>query len=121
MIYCSKCKTKKGNFIKYAKNRQGIQYYHCSKCNSKRLRDYRKTKRGKEVFSKIRERQAKKFPRKTRAREKLNLAVKLGNIIRPNKCTNCKKSGKIDAHHQNYNNPLVVIWVCKRCHFDIYH
>lgn len=41
--YCSKCKKDEDEVVhlgKWAKTPQGIQYYLCRPCNSKRLNDY---------------------------------------------------------------------------------
>ena len=55
---------------------------------------------------------------------KVGLALKSGLLIRPNNCSKCgiknkkTRNGKsyIQAHHCDYNKPLVVTWLCKSCH-----
>jgi len=42
--------------------------------------------------------------------------IKQGLLIRPNKCDQCDKSLKIEAHHKNYNNPFDIAWLCRTCH-----
>jgi len=56
------------------------------------------------------------------ARTKLHNAIRDGRIERPNSCESCgrmpprgKKCG-IEAHHEDYNKPLEVRWLCTPCH-----
>ena len=51
------------------------------------------------------------------ARAILKNAVKIGVIIRPNKCSNCKIRCKPRGHHSDYSKPLEVKWLCRNCHF----
>ena len=62
----------------------------------------------------------RKYPEKRAARTFLNSYVKMGKIIRPEKCQKCFKKGKVEGHHEDYSQPLTVTWVCKRCHADIH-
>lgn len=57
---------------------------------------------------------------KYNARLTLRKAVKRGLIIKPVKCSidNLDCKGRIEAHHEDYNKPLEVKWVCKRHHMD---
>lgn len=54
-----------------------------------------------------------KFKRK--ARQKCRNAVNYGSLIRGN-CACCGAGKKIHAHHEDYNKPLEVIWLCSDCH-----
>jgi len=49
------------------------------------------------------------------------MAIKKGTLIRPSQCSKCLKHnsevGKIEAHHPDYNKPLEVQWLCKKCHW----
>ena len=62
--------------------------------------------------------QKERYPEKIRAREMVHYAVKTGKLIKPDKC----KCGKtpVYAHHKDYNQPLKVVWLCKKCHLDVH-
>jgi len=48
---------------------------------------------------------------------KLGRAVKTGKIVKPNICSACDKiNERIEAHHDDYDRPYEVRWLCKRCH-----
>jgi ferredoxin len=57
-----------------------------------------------------------KFPEKNIARQRLERAVKLGTIERPDVCSACGKKCKPDAHHRDYSKPFEVVWLCNTCH-----
>jgi len=54
--------------------------------------------------------------KKQLAHSMVMLAVRSGELIRPEICTDCKNPNKIEGHHNDYNKPLEVIWLCNRCH-----
>lgn len=45
-----------------------------------------------------------------------NKALVDGDIQRPQKCSKCSETGVIEAHHEDYRQPLVIEWLCKKCH-----
>lgn len=47
---------------------------------------------------------------------KLRRAMRLGIVVRPDKCSHCERSCSPDAHHDDYSRPLAVRWLCRRCH-----
>ena len=47
-------------------------------------------------------------------------AIRTGALKRPLYCECCGKIGRVEAHHENYNRPLEVIWLCPVCHRN-YH
>jgi hypothetical protein len=53
---------------------------------------------------------------KDRARYLLNSAVRRGEIVRPLTCSLCQFEGRIEGHHEAYDRPLDVEWLCKPCH-----
>lgn len=54
---------------------------------------------------------------KIKARSILNNLIQRNKIRKPLKCSVCKiKSKRIEGHHENYNKPLDVIWLCVSCH-----
>ena len=45
------------------------------------------------------------------------LAIRVGVLIRPESCSDCGREGVvIDAVHPDYELPLEVVWLCRRCH-----
>lgn len=79
------------------------------------MREYKEKNR-----EKIRENQKRYRERnrqKVNAQAVLNYHVKVGNIEIPEMCSLCeRKDQKLESHHDDYNKPLDVIWVCNRCH-----
>ncbi len=55
-------------------------------------------------------------PRKKKAHQLLNDAVRTGKIIKPGRCCRCKKRRKVEAHHEDYSKPYDVEWLCRECH-----
>jgi len=48
-------------------------------------------------------------------------AVRGGELRRRKTCQMCKSaSRKIEGHHQDYNQPLNVVWLCNMCHSRIH-
>ena len=43
-------------------------------------------------------------------------ALRNGLLKRPDKCSRCGLIGKIEGHHPDYDKPLEVIWLCRKCH-----
>ena len=41
---------------------------------------------------------------------------KARKLVRPKKCSRCKKIKALHAHHPDYNKPLDVVWLCSYCH-----
>jgi hypothetical protein len=61
-----------------------------------------------------------KNPRAVRAHSLVNKALVRGKLKRPDKCQQCGKRCKPHAHHEDYEKPLEVIWLCPPCH-KIHH
>ena len=57
-----------------------------------------------------------RHPEKYRARYILNNAIKSKEIVKPKTCERCGGTGRIHGHHDNYQEPLTVIWLCASCH-----
>ena len=55
-------------------------------------------------------------PEKKEARSKLGNAVRDGRIIRPEHCEVCSVPCEPHGHHDDYSQPLDVIWCCTACH-----
>lgn len=56
-------------------------------------------------------------PKQDRARDAVRLALRRGDITRPESCQRCGVTGRrIEASHDNYDQQLVIEWLCVRCH-----
>lgn len=51
-----------------------------------------------------------------KAHDKVEYAIKKGEIERPDTCLLCGDDYHISGHHEDYNDPLNVIWLCDTCH-----
>lgn len=58
------------------------------------------------------------------AHSKVQTAINSGKLTRPDSCSKCGKAPKrgkdgratVQAHHEDYDHPLDVTWVCASCH-----
>jgi len=56
---------------------------------------------------------------KSRAHDLLNKAVKRGDLVKPTLCEKCHDAHRhIHGHHEDYEKPLEVIWLCPPCHHN---
>lgn len=46
-------------------------------------------------------------------------AVKDGKLERPLRCSCCGRKARISAHHDDYDKPFEILWVCSSCHKKI--
>lgn len=117
--YCRSCENEKGR-----------EYYqrNAEACGKKNRGNYRKKaeyrrQQNREYYQRNRDRildrtrqYALKNKRIKSAHSALNMAVAAGKISRPLFCDDCHISCRPDAHHDDYDKPLDVAWVCRRCH-----
>jgi hypothetical protein len=47
---------------------------------------------------------------------KVGWAIRNGTLVRPGRCEDCGTRCFPDAHHEDYDRPLEVEWLCKKCH-----
>ena len=57
-----------------------------------------------------------KNKKKKQANQKINNGIRDGKVKRPDTCDDCGKTCKPQGHHEDYDKPLDVVWVCTRCH-----
>lgn len=50
------------------------------------------------------------------ARNRLNRAIRTGEIVRPDACEHCGAEGHVEGHHHDYSKPFDVEWLCRTCH-----
>lgn len=78
------------------------------------VKDWRK--RNKDRHRENEKIRRKKENKKQLARSLIKKHLMRGKIIKPTMCDICKKEGKIEAHHTDYEKPLEIMWLCTVCH-----
>lgn len=83
-----------------------------------RHRKYLSTEAGKEATRRSREKWLAQDPQRRAAHVILGNAVRDGRVQKPNCCSVCGSTGRIQGHHPDYAYPLDVIWLCPKCHYE---
>lgn len=61
----------------------------------------------------------RRHPQKHRAHQAVAKAVHRGQIVKPSACERCERptaAEHLHGHHHDYDKPLEVEWLCRRCH-----
>lgn len=59
--------------------------------------------------------------KQTKASNLVHIAIKNGELIKPTICEHCgTPTEDIIAHHEDYDKPLKVDWLCRTCHLTTY-
>jgi len=53
---------------------------------------------------------------KVDARQMVYLALRIGALTKPVRCSGCGKKKRLTAHHNDYKKPLDIVWLCYLCH-----
>lgn len=91
----------------------------CREQSKIRTRKYLQSEKGKAKHLETTRQYEKENPEKIKAQRKVRKAVLSGKLIRSQICQICNKQTKTHGHHEDYNKPLDVIWMCSNCH--LYH
>ena len=62
----------------------------------------------------------KNHPKECKVHYEVKKAIRKGELAKPLNCILCGKKGKINAHHDDYNKPFEILWVCSSCHKKIH-
>lgn len=117
-IQCFK-KTNKENYLKNKTKRkkQDTLYRLENKAKiAERHKSYRANNRDR--MNSIAQKYYKKNKKKAHARGVVQKALQSGKLKRPTVCClhNEQCSGRIEGHHQKYDEPLNVVWYCEAHH-----
>jgi len=58
----------------------------------------------------------KHHPKRAKAHRWVSYAVERAELVRPARCEACGRECKVIAHHEDYDKPLEVEWLCRACH-----
>ncbi len=103
---CKDCRKKEDN-SKYRNSMEGKE------SNRKAVKKYSQSNRGKAARSKAQDNYRLLNPEKTKAHEIVRYAIETGELV-PEPCP-CGET-EVEGHHPDYNKPLEVKWLCKKCH-----
>lgn len=108
---CNKCKEAK-TFDNFHRSKTGTFGLHpvCKSC--KKLGNKNKIPLGARA-AEIKYAAANQHKRK--AKEAVRQAIKTGRLFKL-PCEHCGETKKIQGHHPDYSQPLLVIWLCPPCH-----
>lgn len=135
MKYCTKCEQHKplDQFYPHPQTADGY-LNHCKDCVKSRIKrrrveaieEYRqrdrtrfKTPERKEVVKHARVKMKEEHPEKIKARAAVSNALRDGRLTKE-PCHLCGNPDS-EAHHEDYNRPLDVHWVCQECHQTAVH
>ena len=127
MKQCFKCKETKP-LIEFYKHKQMADGHvnKCKECNKKdvakhrvdnidKIRAYDRERGNRQSDSYLRE-YRDKYPKKYRAHSLVNNNIKVGNLFKED-CEVCGCNKSV-AHHDDYNKPLNVTWLCQAHHMQ---
>lgn len=115
---CSSCFEEKPitEFYKSTLNKDGLLGY-CRVCHGQKIKNKRESKK---LLSFDEVAPHKKFwlaenRLKRKAHQAVAYAVQTGRLVRQ-PCERCGTTQNVVAHHEDYNKPLDVLWLCKYHH-----
>lgn len=125
MKKCFKCKVEKPltEFYKHRKMADG-HLNKCKECAKLDVRNHRREndsvreydrKRGNRQSSDYQRQYREKYPKKYAAHSIVNNAIRSGKLVKVDTCE-CGSTFAVEAHHDDYNKPLEVRWLCAVCH-----
>jgi hypothetical protein len=121
----NKCRSCTKLDVKNNRNKK-IDYYRekdrlrarSSLCMEK-MQAYQKTPEGKAAKQKASLNWLMANSKKRWCNNSINNAVRDGKITKPKDCEKCgKQSNRICGHHDDYDKPLSVRWLCSSCHSE---
>jgi hypothetical protein len=128
---CKRCGNKKPINEYYKHKQMGDGFLNiCKNCvrvrvniyrmdNLEKVRSYDRGRGNRQDQSYLSDYRSR-YPKKYAATSAINNAVKNGSIKKPKRCSKCDKEKRVVGHHDDYNKPLEVRWLCQGCH-KIWH
>lgn len=93
---------------KYCRNDQAMAYAREHKTNIKAYTMHYKRK--------PKDKKDGDWYKKRKRRHITKAAVRNGLIVKPDGCQVCGTKDKIEIHHDDYDKPMSVRWLCRECH-----
>ena len=116
---CKEC-TKARVRANYRRNKAHYQEYERHRANLphrvKAREDYAQTEEGKAAAIRAKAKWLDSHALERAAHIIVGNSVRDGRLIKPDRCSVCQSTGRIHGHHEDYEKPLEVIWLCSQCH-----
>ena len=81
-------------------------------------KSYSRTEKGRQAVRGCKERWLDRNPRKRAAQNLFNNRQRYDSNLATQPCEVCKSSELVHAHHENYDEPLKVRWLCPKHHTE---
>jgi len=129
MKSCFKCGAEKplSEFYKHKRMLDG-HLNKCKECTKRDVKAHRKNPKYREkvlAYDRARgnrqdkayfDEYKKRFPKKCKAKNMVGNAIRDGRMRKETKCSECASEYRVEAHHDDYDFPLSVRWLCASCH-----
>lgn len=124
---CFKCDIEK-DLNQFYKHEQMLDGYlnKCKSCtkvdvkkhreaNIEKIREYDRNRGNRQSIEYFKE-WAARFPKKYKAVNMVNNYIRDGKLKKKYECEQCDSNFSVVAHHDDYDKPLDVRWLCQACH-----
>jgi len=81
---------------------------------------YSKSDKGKAAAARANAAYRERSNVKRKARDSVRNAIRDGRLDRPTECSHCFRECTPHGHHEDYNKPLDVVWLCAECHRNLH-
>lgn len=97
----------------------------CKECTKRDVKKHRKEnehvreydrKRGNRQSAEYLRAYRMRYPKKWHAHCVINNGVRDGRITKLDNCEQCGSNYHVEGHHDDYDKPYEVRWLCSRCH-----
>src|SRR5690349_19155969 len=82
--------------------------YKCKSCHNKYVESRRNRSKKNRTNVEWRKRNIDKY----RAQQAVIVAVRHGELVKPDSCESCSAKKRLHGHHDDYRKPLSVRWLC---------
>lgn len=116
---CKECVKKRNRENRAEKLGYYREYDKARAMNPERVKarkDYLETDTGRGVKRKASEKYIQNNPKKRKAHIIIGNAVRDGKIVKASRCEVCGSDSALTGHHDDYDLPLEVRWLCAKCH-----
>ena len=119
---CRKCKQEKATTDFSRQYKDGKRHTDCRECKAVYYRQwYQKNGRKRaDNYSQLIYLYEKNHKREVSVKHRVYRAIKGKKLERPLMCFICGRISRINAHHNDYDKPFGILWVCSSCHKKIH-